>query len=57
VRREILRAQVRLRLDDTPNPARYTVIVDQLDADEFARNEEGVLTSVKGEGQLSSHVA
>jgi hypothetical protein len=54
---EILWAEVRLSLDDPPYAPLYTVVVDEMNANEVARNEEGVLAGVKRAWKLSSHVA
>jgi hypothetical protein len=57
VRREILWTHIRFGLNNPPDAPRNAVVVDQMCADEFARNEESVLAGVKGAGKLSGHVA
>jgi hypothetical protein len=57
MRREIRGAHVRFGLDDAADAPSNTVVMDQMDADELARDEEGVLAGVKGTRKLSGHVA
>jgi hypothetical protein len=58
VRREILGAHIRFGLNDAPDALRATVVVDEMQANELARNEECVLASIEGAGEFfSGHVA